>query len=147
MHEAAFHDLLDLDELDRVLVALRGRKGEPVVRDAIAMHLEGSAGTRSNLEDWHIEVVAGAGVVLPAANIVVSTPLGPVEADCVWASHGVVVEVDGPGHARPTVQRVDDSRQRGLELAGFVVRRVTRQTLRHERGEYTDWLRQRLPQT
>ena len=45
-------------------------------------------------------------------------------ADLVWDAERIVVEVDGPGHARPDARRRDAERDALLGAAGWTVIRI-----------------------
>jgi hypothetical protein len=96
-----------------------GRRELHVLEQAIALHRDGSAGTRSGLEDAFL-----AGLPEWAAPPRVNTSLLDIEVDFHWPRERLVVEVDGPGHGRPRTQREDAVRQRKLEEAGYAVLRV-----------------------
>jgi hypothetical protein len=129
MHEAAFRKRLDIAAIRRTLARSNGRRGVAVVERAIQLHLAGSAGTKSTLEDAFLALVAD----LPEP--LVNMELEGLEVDCQWPEHRLVVEVDGPGHLRPAIKREDARRDRLLVAAGHTVLRVTDVELEREPGE------------
>ena len=116
IHEAAFRRLFNLEATREALARAHGRRVKTVER-AVALHLGGSAGTKSSLEDAFLERCA----VEPLVN----TKVAGLEVDFCWPDRRLVVEVDGPGHARAPTRREDFERERKLEAAGYEVRRVS----------------------
>jgi very-short-patch-repair endonuclease len=88
-----------------------------VVEAAIELHLSGSAGSRSRLEQRFLRLVRGAGLPAPRVNTIVHG----FEVDAYWP--GVCVEIDGPGHRRAATQAEDRIRDAALRAAGCVVLR------------------------
>jgi hypothetical protein len=126
MHEAAFRKRLDIAAIRRTLARSNGRRGVTVVERAIELHLAGSAGTKSTLEDTFLALVTD----LPEP--LVNMELEGLEVDCQWPERRLVVEVDGPGHLRSAVKREDARRDRLLAEAGYTVLRVTDVELKRE---------------
>jgi uncharacterized protein DUF559 len=124
MHEAAFRNLLNLTAVHRTLERANGRRGVAVVERAIGLHLAGSAGTKSTLEDAFIAMASE----LPEP--LVNTIHEGEELDFLWPDRRLNVEVDGPGHRRPAVRRNDARRDRKLVDAGYTVLRFTDVQLR-----------------
>ena len=110
IHEAAFRRLFNLEATREALARAHGRRVKTVER-AVALHLGGSAGTKSSLEDAFLERCA----VEPLVN----TKVAGLEVDFCWPDRRLVVEVDGPGHARAPTRREDFERERKLEAAGY----------------------------
>jgi Protein of unknown function (DUF559) len=126
MHEAAFRNVLNIAAVRHMLERSNGRRGVALVERAIALHLAGSAGTKSTLEDTFLALAAK----LPEP--LVNMELEGLEVDCQWPEQRLVVEVDGPGHLRPAVKREDARRDRLLVAAGHRVMRVTDVELERE---------------
>ena len=99
-----------------------------VLDRAIGLYIGGSAGTKSRNEDAFLALLRLAGLPEPLVNVVVAGE----EVDCHWPDRRLVVEVDGPGHARPTARRTDARKTRALTAAGYAVLRVTDVTLGSE---------------
>jgi Transcriptional regulator, AbiEi antitoxin/Protein of unknown function (DUF559) len=97
-----------------------GHAGLSFLERALALHRDGSAGTKSGLEDAFL-------ARLPpwAEEPRVNTALLGIEVDFLWPRGRLVVEVDGPGHGRPRTLREDAGKQRKLEEAGYAVIRVS----------------------
>ena len=91
----------------------RGRDLQPL-HAALQAHASGSAGTKSGLEDQFLETWQGPE---PLVNT-------KIEVDLYWPDQNLVVEVDGPGHARPRTKREDAERDATLEAAGQSVVRI-----------------------
>jgi very-short-patch-repair endonuclease len=47
-----------------------------------------------------------------------------IEVDMYWPRENVVVEIDGPGHARPRTKNEDAARDAALREAGKAVLRI-----------------------
>jgi hypothetical protein len=121
MHQAAFHQRFSVPATTAAIKRANGRWSLRVLKKAIALHIAGSAGTRSALEDTFLLLVESAGHPEPLVNMECEGE----EVDCRWPDQRVVVEIDGPGHARPAVQRSDARRDRKLRAAGYTVLRFT----------------------
>ena len=119
IHEAAFRKCFDVAATRRMLARSSGRRGVALVERAIALHLAGSAGTKSALEDAFIALAAD----LPEP--LVNTIHEGEELDFLWSDCRLNVEVDGPGHLRPAVRRADARRDGKLNAAGYTVVRLT----------------------
>jgi hypothetical protein len=117
MHEAAYRKLLNVAAMHAMLERVAGRRGAPVLTRALELHLAGSAGTRSTLEDTFLALVAE--LPEPFVNMACEGE----EVDVRWGR--LVVEVDGPGHLRPAVKLADARRDRKLREAGYTVLRFT----------------------
>jgi hypothetical protein len=89
-----------------------------VLRDALALHRAGSAGTRSASEDTFLRRIE-----LPEP--LVNTPLLGEEVDFHWPEKALVVEVDGPHHGRPTTRLDDVRKDAKLSDAGYRIVRVS----------------------
>jgi hypothetical protein len=119
MHEAAFRKRLNLEAVRRTLERANGRRGVVLVERAIELHLAGSAGTKSALEDAFVALVSD----LPEP--LVNTVHEGEELDFLWPECRLNVEVDGPGHLRPAIKRADARRDAKLIDAGYTVLRFT----------------------
>jgi hypothetical protein len=118
INRAAWRHRFDLDATLRARARAKGHPGTGVLARAIDLYLAGSAGTRSDLEDRFLDLVAGFPV--PLVNM---EYLG-YEIDFRWPDHRLVVEVDG-NHTRPNDKRNDEGRDRVLDAAGYTVLRFT----------------------
>jgi hypothetical protein len=84
---------------------------------ALQAHAEGSAGTRSALEDQFLESWQGP-------EPLVNTKLHGIEVDLQWPGENHVIEIDGPGHERPRTRREDERRDEILRGNGVTVVRI-----------------------
>jgi hypothetical protein len=114
IHEAAFRNRFDLRATRAAMARANGRPNLP--RLERALEAEG-AGTRSDLEDRFLALLDGHPE--PAINV----KIAGYEVDFAWP--GLIVEIDGPGHARPRTRREDRERDRTLRAAGYDVLRFT----------------------
>lgn len=126
MHEAAYRGILDLDQLSGALDRTRHRPDgtHAVISRALAMHLAGSAGTRSGLESRLLRAIEAAGLPHPHVNVRLRVAAGAIEVDFCWPLQRLCVEVDGVGHRRPRSRRADRARDRLLRAAGYHVVRI-----------------------
>jgi putative AbiEi antitoxin of type IV toxin-antitoxin system/transcriptional regulator with AbiEi antitoxin domain of type IV toxin-antitoxin system len=113
IHEAAFRNLYDNGAVREAMERARGRDLEPL-HAALRAHAAGSAGTRSALEDQFLETWQGPE---PLVNT-------KIEVDMYWPAEHRVVEIDGPGHARPRSKREDAERDEALKAVGVDVVRI-----------------------
>jgi predicted transcriptional regulator of viral defense system len=113
IHEAAFRDLFDAVKTEQAMARATGRH-TATLRAALHAHASGSAGTRSALEDAFLAAWQGPE---PLVNT-------KIEVDLYWPEQNRVVEIDGPGHARPRTRREDAARDRALTDAGIEVVRL-----------------------
>jgi very-short-patch-repair endonuclease len=118
IHEAAFRGRFSVAATRRVMARVPQRGLKPLER-AIEMHLAGSAGTRSDLEDRFLALVRGARLPEP----VINTHIHGVEVDFRWGDY--CVEVDGPGHQRPATRAKDEADDAWLRSRGLTVVRFT----------------------
>jgi hypothetical protein len=119
--EAAHWDLFDLPATYGAMRRANGRRKLAVLDKAIGLYIGGSAGTKSRNEDAFLALLQLAGFPEPLAN----TEVGGEEIDCVWPDRKLAVEVDGPGHRRPTARRTDRRKDEALRAAGYTVLRFT----------------------
>jgi hypothetical protein len=122
IHEVAFRKRFSERATRAAMARAPGRK-LGVLERALQAHASGSAGTKSDLEDQFLAQLP-AGLPPPLVNAGVQTPTRQLEVDLLWPAERLIVEVDGPGHARPRTQREDAERERLLNQAGFEVVRV-----------------------
>jgi very-short-patch-repair endonuclease len=125
IHEAAYRGKFDLAATRAALARANGRRGVKVLEAAIDLHLSGSAGSRSRLEQRFRRLIAGAGLPDPRHNVSVHG----FEVDFAWPR--VVVEIDGPGHRRARTKADDRIQDAALRAAGFTVIRFTEADVDH----------------
>ena len=97
IHEAAFRNLFDAAAVRAAIRRANGRHNLHVLEKALELNAVGSAGTRSELEDRFLALTSDSGLPEPLVN----TQVEDIEVDFHWPELNLVVEVDGPGHARP----------------------------------------------
>lgn len=118
IHEAAFRHRFSERATRAAMARADGRAKLDRLERALELHVRGSAGTKSDLEDEFLAGVAGP-------EPLVNTRVAGVEVDFHWPDRKLCVEVDGPGHLRPRTQREDAARDRRLRAAGFEVVRIS----------------------
>jgi hypothetical protein len=119
-HEAAFHEILDLGALERLLDT--NPRGSRALRRAIdIVTTRGPQITRSELENLFLALVAEHDLPPPLVNVA----LHGYTVDFLWPGHRLVVETDGRNHLRPAVFESDRERDALLQVHGYRVIRVT----------------------
>jgi hypothetical protein len=114
IHEAAYHELFDRKATREAMTRANGRPNLTRLHQALEAN---GAGTRSNLEDRFLSLIAG----LPQP--LVNTRIAGIEVDFAWP--GLIVELDGPAHLRPRSRAQDQERDAILNAAGYEVVRLT----------------------
>ena len=116
IHEAAFRNRFDEAKTHEAMTRAQGR---PLtnLHAALQAHAQGSAGTRSDLEDRFLANWQG-----PEPRV--NTRVHGIEVDLHWPDENLVVEIDGPGHKRPRTQHEDEQRDRRLQENGMRVVRI-----------------------
>lgn len=140
IYEAAYRKRFSEPATRAAIVRANGRRKLAVLEKALTLNATGSAGTRSDLEDAFLAIVAGAGLPEP----IVNTPILDVEPDFRWPDRRLVVEVDGPGHARERAKRNDARCERILRTAGYDVLRFSHIDVEHRHGPLVQSLRNAL---
>jgi hypothetical protein len=118
IHEAAFRRRFNAHATRAALARANGRPNLARLEKALAMNEAGSAGTKSDLEDRFVALIQSARLPEPAIN----EPVDGIEVDFRWP--GLVVEVDGSGHARKRTRAEDRRRDRRLASKGYEIVRV-----------------------
>lgn len=126
IHEAAYLKKFSLPATLAAMERANGRRNLGALKQAIELHLSGSAGSRSRLEKRFRKLIAGAGFPQPRHNVIVNG----FEVDFVWP--GLVVEIDGPGHRRARTKVDDRIKDAALHAAGFTVIRFTEADVERE---------------
>jgi hypothetical protein len=116
MHEAAFRGRLVEAAIRDSMARVWGRPRLWVVERALELHASGSAGTRSGAEDAFLASLDDE----PLVNV----SFAGFERDFRWPERRLVVEIDGPGHARPHSRLDDAGRDATLRAAGYSVIRL-----------------------
>jgi very-short-patch-repair endonuclease len=123
IHEAAFHNRFS-EQATRAAMARAPGRNVGVLERALEANANGSAGTKSDLEDQVLAQIQATNLPAPLVNAGVQTPRRLIEVDLFWPDEGLIVEIDGHGHSRPRTQREDAERNRLLTQAGMEVVRV-----------------------
>ena len=133
INEAEYLHLRDPLSIVDMLERYPRHRGVRVLRSILAERGPRPVHTRSELEDRFLEFVRGARLPVPSINALVELPGGVIEADCVWWSAQLIVELDGrAAHDTASGFERDRVRDRDLLVAGWRVVRVTWRQL-HER--------------
>jgi hypothetical protein len=119
--EAAHWSRFDLTGTYEAMQRANGRRNLGVLDRAIGLFIAGSAGTKSRNDDAFLALLQLAGIPYPLVDV----KLAGEEADCHWPAWRLVVEVDGPGHKRPTARRTDRRKDAAWRAAGYTVLRIT----------------------
>jgi hypothetical protein len=116
IHEAAFRDRFDERKTHEAMQRAQGRPSRNL-HAALQAHAQGSAGTRSDLEDRFLATWQGP---TPRVN----TKIHGIEVDLYWPDQDLVIEIDGPGDERPRTRNEDERRDRRLQQNGIRVVRI-----------------------
>jgi hypothetical protein len=119
--ESAFRRPFDEQAIRAAMARANGRRNLGRLDKAIDLYLHGSAGSKSGNEDAFLSLLRLTDLPEPLVNTVHEGE----ELDFVWLHRKVNVEVDGPGHLRPSQKRADARRDAKLRAAGFTVLRFT----------------------
>jgi very-short-patch-repair endonuclease len=117
IHEAAFLGRWVEPAVRDCAERLNGRHNFAALEEAIALYNHGSAGAKSRAE---LALILKASDLPEFHN---NVHVEDIEVDFYWPGLQLVVEIDGPGHGRPTTRREDKLKQRILEAAGYEVLR------------------------
>ncbi|MDA0172353.1 type IV toxin-antitoxin system AbiEi family antitoxin domain-containing protein [Solirubrobacter taibaiensis] len=119
IHEAEWRKLFRLEDTYAAIERGRGRR-IAAARSAVAMHLDGSAGTKSKNELRALIDLERKRLPEPKVN----TDLNGEEVDFHWPRLKLAIELDGPGHERERTQQEDTRKERAWRAAGYEVVRV-----------------------
>jgi len=133
--EAEVLRLADELSLADLLVRHPGRRGVSAIRRLLEAGRIGAGVTRSELEERFLVFLQSGGLPLPEVNAALSLAGGWIEADCLWRSQRVIVELDGyASHGTRSAFERDRARDRMLQAAGWRVLRVTWRQLHEQPG-------------
>jgi very-short-patch-repair endonuclease len=124
IHEAAFRRRFSARATRAAMERANGRTNLERLERALRLNAQGSAGTKSDLEDHFLAHLIEQGHEPPLVNAAVQTPTRQFEVDFVWPDRKLCVEVDGSGHERPRTKKEDHQRDRALKQAGYQVIRL-----------------------
>jgi hypothetical protein len=135
LDQAEAERLFDLRALTEQVTRNPKHPGAPILGAILATHTAGSTTTWSELEELCLSVTRAAGLPAPEVNVFVDPGDGepPIRADFVWRTQRVIVEADGfQTHGTHGAFEDDRRRDQRLQLAGWIVVRVTWRQLRDE---------------
>jgi hypothetical protein len=133
VNDAEVLRLADAMSLEDLVRRHPRRRGVAVLRRILADGRAGATVTRSELEDRFIAFVDRAGLPRPEVNAALALAGGWIEADCLWRSQRLVVELDGyTSHATRAAFERDRARDRALQASGWRVVRLTWRQLAEE---------------
>ena len=131
--EAETLRLTDPLSLDDVVTRYPHRPGAGAMRKILAAARIGAEKTRSELEDRFLAFLDDQGLPRPAVNVPLPLTDRTIEADCLWPSQRLIVELDGhASHATTSAFERDRARDRILQAAGWRVIRITWRQLHEE---------------
>jgi very-short-patch-repair endonuclease len=122
IHEAAHLGRWVEPAVRDCMARLNGRQSFETLETAIALYTSGSAGTKSRAE---------LALALKAADLPEfhhNVHVEDIEVDFHFPDLDLVLEIDGPGHGRPTTRREDKLKERILGQAGYAVLRFPETT-------------------
>jgi predicted transcriptional regulator of viral defense system len=127
MRQAEYLHRVRPEALRGYLGLRRGRRGVARLRECVSRLEEGPRGrTRSPLEDRFASLLTRAGLPPPELNILLDLGELKIEADCIWRSQRLIVELDGRrAHDTRSAQAADRTRDQALQAAGWHVLRAT----------------------
>jgi very-short-patch-repair endonuclease len=122
VEEGRVRSLLTADDLLAVLARHRGRRGAARLRLVVGDLTGTPALTRSEAERRLLDLIRGAGLPAPRANVMV----GRWSVDLHWPTQRLVVEVDGFAyHGGRTAFERDRRKDADLQAAGMRVARLS----------------------
>jgi very-short-patch-repair endonuclease len=126
VHQAEFHRVLDVNEVERVLERVPGRTGRHRLRRSLAAYAPEPLRVRNEAERLVHDLCIQHGLPKPEANASIQGH----EVDLYWPQAALVVELDGgPAHLTRRAFHEDRRRDRFLATRGIQVLRVTSREL------------------
>lgn len=130
-NEAEFRGILEVEDLTRELAG-SPRAGTRVVRRLLAAHRAVTTPTTRLIgrdELPFLKRIAAAALPAPAVNVPMQIAGQQYVADFYWPDHGLVVELDDPGHLKPSARDRDVIRDAeffnaNLDVLRFLTTRV-----------------------
>lgn len=133
VNEAEVQRLTDTLSLPALLARYPRRRGTAAIRAILAEGRIGASVTKSELEERFLLFLADWDLPRPELNASIAVRGGFVEADCVWRTSRLIVELDGRAvHNTAAAFERDRARDRVLNAAGWRVIRITWRQLTEE---------------
>lgn len=125
--QAAVRRLLDMRPIDDVLRRADGRRGAALLAEVLREHRIGSTLTRNALEERFLQICRDAELPPDAVNHWIAYPDGGgAEADFLWRTQRLIVEVDGRDpHTTRRAFEADRRRDQRLAILRYRVIRFT----------------------
>lgn len=133
VREAEYLHRFRLEGLQQLLVTHPGRRGAATIKACLHRLGKGPKGrTRNGLEVRFAALLANTALPMPTMNALLDLDGFKIEADCLWRSQRLIVELDGgKAHGTRSAFESDRARDRRLQVAGWRVVRVTWRQLDH----------------
>lgn len=129
IREAEYLHRFRLSDLETILKRHPGARGARTVKSCLTRLGGGPRGrVRSTMELKFARLLSGTDLPRPRLNALLDLDDGgrPVEADCLWSSQRVIVELDGgEAHRTRVAFEMDKERDRRLQVAGWQVVHLT----------------------
>ncbi len=120
-----------------------GRRGSGLLTSVLAFHTPGSTRTHPGLEEMFLLFLDERGFPRPEVNVYVEG----YECDFVWREQRLIIETDGArAHATHRAKRRDPVRDADLQLAGWLVIRITYMRLLNEPSAVEEQIRRAFRQ-
>jgi very-short-patch-repair endonuclease len=133
LNEAEILRLTAPVSLDDLMQRHPRRQGTKTLRRILAKKRLGTTITRSELETRFLQFLDDAVLARPKVNANVEIGGSSIEADCIWPSRRLIVELDGHAtHATAAGFGRDRARDRALHADGWRVVRITWRQLHEE---------------
>lgn len=120
---AGYSGYVNFSEMDDLITRSKGCRGARNLAAALALYRTGKPGVRSTFEDEFHKQLLDEDIDPPSVNFQVPANGRLIEVDFFWSEAKLVVEVDGPGHRRPSQKLRDDKRDLDLRSSGHTVMR------------------------
>jgi hypothetical protein len=125
LHEAAFHEPVDVDDIHDLLDERRNVEGATTLRRALKGFQRGDLGTGSGIDDRVAAGLQQRGVPEPEFSPEIDVGgRKPIHPDLVWRDRMVCIELDGKPHERAATRRRDVEKSTALRATGWKLRRV-----------------------
>jgi very-short-patch-repair endonuclease len=122
VHQAEFHRVLDLKEIEGALARVPGRTGRHKLRRVLTAHAPEPPRARNEAERLVLALYERSGLAAPQVN----ASIDGYEVDAYWPEARLVVELDGrAAHLTGRAFHEDRRRDRVLAAKGIQVLRIT----------------------